>query len=172
MLQTEADRWSCCHRLSSQPPELQSCFFFLRWGRREGWDNRISDDDWLSNVEWEFLSQSVAMFSLIQVIREWPAEDMNHVRAATHVHERDSRSRWFKWQRERDSCPQEVVCERGTSGRESRLCCHSLMIRIAEDVVLIHVLCWKWRCVSQSLTQGRGVDSRSVTVLLKLALCC
>ena len=43
---------------------------------------------------------------------------------------------------------------------------------VAEDVILVHVLCWKWRCVSQSLTQGRGVDSRSVTVLLKLALSC
>ena len=43
---------------------------------------------------------------------------------------------------------------------------------IAEDVILVHVLCWKWRCVTQPLTQGRGVDSRPVTVLLKLALCC
>ena len=42
----------------------------------------------------------------------------------------------------------------------------------AENVILVHILCWKWRCVTHPLTQGRGVDSRPVTVLLKLALCC
>ena len=69
----------------------------------------------------------------------------NHVRAVTHV---DSRSHWFKWQREGDSRPQQVVRERGTSGRE-------------------------WITFALSLTYdshrwGRG--SRSHTVL-KVALC-
>ena len=56
--------------------------------------------------------------------------------------------------------------------RDLRSRCNSLMIRLAEDMILVHVPCQKWRCVSQSLTQGIGVNSRSVTVLLKLALCC
>ena len=43
---------------------------------------------------------------------------------------------------------------------------------VTEDMILVHALCWKWHCVTHSLTQGRGVDSRSVTLLLKLALCC
>ena len=38
--------------------------FFSPPVEEEGRDNRISDDDWLSNVEWEFLSQSVAMFGV------------------------------------------------------------------------------------------------------------
>ena len=71
--------------------------------------------------------------------------------------------------RERDSRPQQVVRERETPGHESRSRCHSLMICVTEDVVLVHVLCRKWRCVTHSLTQDRGVDSHSVTVLLKLA---
>ena len=60
--------------------------------------------------------------------------------------------------------------ERDSAGRSRTT--DSLIIHVAEDVILIHVLCWQWRCVTHSLTQGRGVDSRSVTVLLKLALCC
>ena len=50
-------------RLGPQPPEQKRCFIFLRWGRREGRDNR-RDDDWLSKVEWEFVSQSEAVFGL------------------------------------------------------------------------------------------------------------
>ena len=41
--------------LGSQTLELQSCFILLLFlaqrGRREGWDNHISDGDWLSKVE-------------------------------------------------------------------------------------------------------------------------
>ena len=48
---------------------------------------------------------------------------------------------------------------------------------------LLHTENWRWGrdsrsrtvlkvALCHSLTQGRGVDSRSVTVLLKLALCC
>ena len=36
-------------------------------------------------------------------------------------------------------------------GRDLRLCCDLFMIRIAEDVILVHVLCWKWCCVTYSL---------------------
>ena len=64
-------------------------------------------------------------------------EDVIHVRAVIHSWFADyciQRS-WFKWQCEGDSRPQQVVSERGTSGCESRSRCHSLMIRIAEDLV-------------------------------------
>ena len=53
---------------------------------------------------------------------------------------------------------------------------HCTQRTVAEDVILVYVLCWKWCCVSHSLREewltGRGVDSRSATVLLKIALCC
>ena len=43
--------------------------------------------------------------------------------------------------------------------------CHSLMICIAEDVILVHVLCWKRRCVTHSLRADKVnlffVSSRS-----------
>ena len=67
-LQTEAAHWSCCHPTwlsATGAAELFYFFIFLAWrGRREGRDNRISDGDWLCNVEWEFVSQSEAVFSL------------------------------------------------------------------------------------------------------------
>ena len=110
------------------------------------------------------LQHSISVLMCSVVIHFGKAHDTGAFKAnstGTRYHHRFSQN----W----SNVPQR---ERGTLGRESHLRCYSLMIRVAEDVVLVHVLCWKWRCVTHPLTQGRGVDSRLVTVLLKLALCC
>ena len=70
----------------------------------------------------------------------------------------------------------ESTAHRELWGGYSRSRCDSFMISEStahrelslRRRILIHILCWEWRRV----TQGRGVDSLSVTVLLKLALCC
>ena len=74
-----------------------------------------------------------------------PAEDVNRVHAVTHVRERDSRSYWFS-----DSTAWTWF----TSSAGRLRTTDSLMIRVNEDVILVHVLCWQWHCVTHSLTHS------------------